>query len=306
MPPTAVPPAHRAWTYLQERFPLPAHGPLVLAFAGGVACASAALRGADGPGWGAVVVAFIVSLGAFFQLRVADEWKDREADRQFRPERPVPRGLVTQRELTTAALAVAVVQAVAAAWLDVRLLVPLGILWAYGALMTVEFGIGGWLRQRPVATLLTHGLIVPAIDWFSVSADVLGNGSTYPDGIGWLVGVSFFGGSVVEIGRKIWATADERVGVETYSAAWGRRRALVVWAGAVLASLGCGLAVLLHVPGTGLLAAGLIVVALAVTGLGVGALWADRPGRGRVVETAAGLWTLGLYTTLGPLALLVR
>ena len=306
MPTSSAPPARRAWAYLQERFPLSAHGPLVLAFAGGVACASAALRGADGPGWGAVAVAVVVGLGAFFQLRVADEWKDREADLRYRPERPVPRGLVTQRELTTAALAVAAVQAAAAAWLDVRLLVPLALVWGYGALMTVEFGVGDWLRQRPFATLASHGLIVPAIDWFSVSADVLGNGAAYPSGVGWLVGVSLFGGAVVEVGRKVWATADEREGVETYSAAWGRRRALGAWSMAVMASLACGLAVLRHVPGTAWLAAALIAGAAVVAAVGLGALWTDRPGRGRVVEAAAGAWTLGLYTTIGPLALLVR
>ena len=280
-----------------------AHGPLVLAFAGGVACASAALRGADGPGWGAVAVAFVVSLGAFIQLRVADEWKDRETDAAFRPERPVPRGLVTLRELTIAALAVAVVQVIACILLAPRLLLPLALVWGWGTLMTVEFGVGERLRQWPVATLISHGLIVPCIDFFSVSADVLSNGSDYPDGTAWLIGVSLFGGMVVEIGRKIWATADERPGVETYSATWGRRRALAVWAGVVVASLGCGLAVLHRIPGTALLAVGLIAVAVGVIALALGALWGDTAGRGTIVETAAGVWTLGLYTTIGPLAL---
>ena len=302
----ALSPVRRGWTYLDERFPLLAHGPLVFAFAGGVACASAALRGADGPGWPAVVVASVVGLGAFFQLRVADEWKDAETDRRHRPERPVPRGLVTLRELSLAGLGVAVVQVAACVWLDVRLLVPLAIIWGYGALMTVEFGVADWLRDRPFATLLSHGMIVPAIDLFSVSCDVLGNGADFPAGVGWLVGVSLFGGAVVEIGRKVWASSDERHGVETYSAVWGRRRALAVWSGAVVLSAGCGLAVLQHVPGTALLAGGLVLVALGVIAVGMGALWADRPGRGNFVEAAAGVWTLGLYTTIGPLALLVR
>ncbi len=295
--------ASRAWTYLQERFPPFAHGPLVLAFAGGVACASAALRGADGPGWGAVAVAFVVSLGAFFQLRVADEWKDREADARFRPERPVPRGLVTLRELTAAALAVAVVQVVACLLLTPRLLIPLAMVWGWGALMTAEFGVANRLRQSPAVTLVSHGLIVPFIDFFSVSADVLGNGAAYPDGTAWLIGVSLFGGMAVEIGRKVWASADERTGVETYSATWGRRPALAVWAGVVGAALACGLAVLAEITGTAPLQVGLAVVAGAVVALGAGGLWGDRAGRGRWVEAAAGVWTLGLYATLGPLAL---
>lgn len=299
----AAPPVRRAWTYLQERFPLPAHGPVVVAFAGGVACASAAMRGADGPGWPAVVVASAVALGVFFQLRVADEWKDAEEDRLYRPERPVPRGLVTLPELIGAAVAIAVVQVALAAWLDPRLLGVLAAVWAFGALTTVEFGVRDWLRQRPLATLVTHAPIVPLVDFFSVSCDVMGNDAAFPAGVGWLIGVSLFGGSVIEIGRKVWASADERPGVETYSAAWGRRRALVAWAAAVLGSLACGLGVLRHVPeatGLGVVLAGAAAFVVAV---GVGALWADRPGRGRVLETAAGVWTLGLYTLIGPAAL---
>ena len=301
----AAPPVRRAWTYLQERFPPLAHGPVVVAFAGGVACASAGLRGADGPGWPAVVVASVVALGVFFQLRVADEWKDVEEDRLYRPERPVPRGLVTLRELVGAAGAVAVVQVALAAWLDVRLLGVLALVWAFGALMTVEFGAREWLRQRPLATLLTHAPIVPLVDLFSVSCDVLGNDAAFPTGVGWLIGVSLFGGTVIEVGRKVWASADERPGVETYSATWGRRPALLAWAAAVIGSLICGLRVLRHVPEAGGLGVVLAGAAALVVVVGVGALWTDRSGRGRVLETVAGVWTLGLYTVLGPVALWV-
>ncbi len=303
---TVVSPARRGWTYLQERFPLGAHGPLVAAFGGGVACASAALRGADGPGWPAVLVAVACALGFFFQLRVADEWKDADQDRQYQPERPVPRGLVTLRELSGAALAVAAVQAVLAAWLDVRLLLVLAAVWGFGALMTVEFGARDWLRQRPLATLLTHAPIVPFIDFFAISSDVLGNGAGYPAGVEWLVGVSLFGGSVVEVGRKVRQPADEREGVATYSGAWGRGRAVIVWIIPLALSLACGVGVLVSIGGVEELIGVLVVGAVVSAGVGVAAVHDETPGRGRWIETAAGVWTLALYTTIGPAALLLR
>lgn len=296
-------PVRRGWTYLQERFPPFAHGPLVFAFAGGVACASAALRGDAGPGWPVVLVAATVALGFFFQLRVADEWKDAERDRLYQPERPVPRGLVTLRELAAAGLAVAAVQVALAAWLDVRLVLVLAAVWAYGALMTVEFGARAWLRERPAATLVSHGLIVPLIDLFAVSCDVLAHDAAVPAGVAPLVGVSLVGGIVVEVGRKIKAPAEERPGVETYSARWGPGRALGVWLGALGLSLACGLAVLAAVGGLGGLMA---LLAAAAASLAAVAVWAVRDGRpGRHVEAAAGVWTLALYGTIGPLALLV-
>ncbi|MEM6288849.1 MAG: UbiA family prenyltransferase [Bacteroidota bacterium] len=299
----AASPVLRGWTYLQERFPLGAHGPLVAAFAGGVACASAALRGAEGPGWPAVVVAVVVALGFFFQLRVADEWKDAETDRLHQPERPVPRGLVTLRELTVAALLVAAAQLALALWLAPRLGGVVLAVWAFGALMTVEFGVRDWLRTRPLATLVTHAPIVPFIDAFAVSADVLGNEAAYPAGVGWLIGVSLFGGSVVEVGRKIRQPADERPGVETYSALWGRGRAVGLFLLVLAASLGCGLMVVHAIGGVGVLAVALVVGAAVTAALTLAAVRDDTPGRGRWIETASGIWTLALYLTIGPLAL---
>lgn len=294
--------ASRLWTYQRERFPLVAHGPLVAAFSGGVACASAALRGAEGPGWGPVVVAVVVALGAFFQLRVADEWKDAERDAEAQPERPVPRGLVTLRELWGVAAVVAAIQLALTLWLSPRLLWALAAVWGFGALMTVEFGARDWLRGKPLAVLVSHGFIVPFIDWFAVSADVLGNGAAYPEGVGWLVGVSLFGGMTVEIGRKVWAPAAERPGVESYSGTWGRARATALWAAALVASLGCGLVVLRYA-GAWPLAPWLVGAAVLALGLGVGALRSQKATAGTWVEAAAGLWTLGLYLTIGPLAL---
>ena len=90
----------RWWIYQQERFPLAAHGPLILAFSASAVAYSALLRGPGArPAVISFAVAFLVSLGSFFLLRVADEFKDAEEDARFRPYRPVPRGLIRLREL---------------------------------------------------------------------------------------------------------------------------------------------------------------------------------------------------------------
>ena len=47
--------------------------------------------------WSAYAVAFLVSLIIFIQLRACDEYKDGPDDRRYRPERPIPRGLVSLR-----------------------------------------------------------------------------------------------------------------------------------------------------------------------------------------------------------------
>ena len=60
----------RWWTYQKERFPILAHGPLVLAFSFSAVAYSAYLRGGT-PAWIDVAVACIVSFVAFFQQKIA-------------------------------------------------------------------------------------------------------------------------------------------------------------------------------------------------------------------------------------------
>ena len=93
-------------TYQRERFPLAGHGPLVAAFSASAVCFSSLLRGhLAAPSPLALIAAFLTSLVFFLQLRIADEFKDFAEDARLRPYRPVPRGLVTLRELAWVAVA---------------------------------------------------------------------------------------------------------------------------------------------------------------------------------------------------------
>ena len=122
----------RLWEYQGERFPIFKHGVLIAAFGASAVCLSALLREAV-PDWRAIVVAVLVLFGLFFQLRVADEHKDNEEDTKFRPERPVPRGLVTLGELRVVAFVVAAIQVGLTVWIEWRLLGSLALVWAWMA-----------------------------------------------------------------------------------------------------------------------------------------------------------------------------
>ena len=67
----------RWWTYQKERFPIAAHGPLILAFSACAVSYSALLR-VGTPEFSGYVVAFVTCLLFFLQLRIADEFKDAE------------------------------------------------------------------------------------------------------------------------------------------------------------------------------------------------------------------------------------
>lgn len=207
----------RLFQYQKERFPLLAHLPLVAVMV------AAALRLGGGLEWQRWAVMVVVLTGLFFQLRVADEFKDAETDRLYRPERPVPRGLISLRELAALAGIVAALQIGLIAMLGVDVLPWLLLVYAYGVAMTFEFGVGAWLRRHPVLYLLSHMVITPLIGLLALRA-----AGPWPETWVGFALLCYANGLVLEIGRKIWKPEEEREGVETYSALWGRW-ALPVW-----------------------------------------------------------------------------
>ena len=292
----------RWWIYQRERFPLVAHGPLILAFSLSAVCFSSLLRGVERfPVWPVVMVAFFSSLISFLHLRLADEFKDFEEDSRFRPYRAVPRGLVRLRELAVVWVLTGLVQLLLAVWLEVRLVPLLLATWIYLGLMSREFFCRKALKARPFTYMWTHMLIMPLIDLYATACDWLTTSGRPPEGLIWFLLLSFFNGFILEIGRKIRAPRDEETGVETYSVLWGRRRAIGAW---LLAMVLTG--------GTALVAANaigfLVPVAVVLGGILMVSVWVSwgflrKPQNGKPFETLSGLWTLCLYLFLGILPL---
>lgn len=305
----------RAWIYQNERFPLVKHGLLIAIFSGAAVGYGARLTETT-PALASAWVAFLSTFGFFWQMRVADEFKDLADDAQYRPYRPVPRGLVRLRELAMAAILSAVLQAALALWLAPNLLGLLVVIWAYFGLMCKEFFVRPWLKAHPVAYVLSHMVIVPLIGGYAVATQTLPMAETvFTPGLLPFLLVCFCNGLVIELGRKIRLPAGEEPGVETYSALWGLAGAVRLWLGAValtaLFTLGAAWfieALALVVP----LLAALIgwVSVKAWPWLGQRSI-AQTPGpRGEggtdlgrkgqdILDTPTAIWTLGVYLSLG-------
>lgn len=301
-----LPALRRFVIYLDERFPPLAHGLLIAAFAGAAVCYSALERGNAQVSWAGFVVAFIVLLLFFFQLRIADEHKDLADDTRYRPERPVPRGLITLKALRRMALAAAALQLASAVALHVPLTGVLLACWVWMALMGLEFGAPRWLRAHPVLYLLSHMVVMPLFALFAVAAERLPPAASLASaGVVAFAALSFANGVALEVARKCAAPNAEREGVETYSALWGPRAA-----GAV-AAVAIALAVALALVAAALAdIAGLYAGAIALAGLvaaTVASRYATRPhGRAaRLIEPAAGLFVLACYLLLGPVPVAV-
>ena len=287
--------AARLWTYQAERFPLARTVPMLAAFSFASVTASANLAHRPLPSVAAYLTAFLLAFVFFWQLRAADEVKDAETDRLHRPERPVPRGLVSLRLIAGLGIGAAL-PALAAAWLlDPRLVPAVAAVWAWMALMTAEFFRPERLRASPLLYLVTHMAIMPLIDLALTACEWIPAPASPPAGIWTFLWMSFCNGCVMEFGRKTWAPSQERPGVETYSSGWGVDRAL-----AALSLAACGAAI-------GLVAYGFHAgrpLAVAVPGAAALAFLLSAAARFRAapdaagqkrLEAASGIWVLACY-----------
>ena len=289
----------RLLAYARERFPLAAYLPMILLAAGAAIGYSRVAR--DAPGFASpatFVVTALTLLAAFFALRVADEHKDAAVDRVTRPELPVPRGLVTLRELRVAASVLAAIALVVNALRSPMLLLPLAGIALWLTLMTREFFAREWLRSRPAVYLASHMVIMPLLLLYATATDWMTAGVRAPRSLWLFLAASYATGLVLEIGRKIRAPAEERPGVETYTASWGTTRAVTAWLASVAAS-----ALLIALTAAAVRATWTPVAApLLATAVSVAAWRFVRAGpsarRGKQVEVASAVWTLGAYALL--------
>lgn len=289
----------RLMAYADERFPLAAYLPMILLAAGAAIGYSRVARGA--PGFAPLATfgaAAFTLLAAFFALRVADEHKDADIDRLARPELPVPRGLVTLHELRWTASVLALAALAINALLAPVLLLPLALIALWLTLMTREFFARDWLRRRPAVYLASHMVVMPLLLLYATAADWMTMGAGAPRSLWIFLAASYATGLVLELGRKIRAPADERPGVETYTASWGTTRAITAWLVSLAASatLVAMTAMALRAAWTPV-AAPLLGAAVSMAALRFGrASMTDRAGK--QIELASAVWTLLAYAML--------
>ena len=288
----------RFWLYQKERFPILGHGLLVASFSFSAISYSRICRGAEGFVSPAVfLVGVLTTISLFFLVRIFDEFKDAEDDAKYRSHLPVPRGLISFKELAVAGIIAAILQIALNAWFFPKMLIMYGIVIAYLCLMGKEFFVADWLKKHQLWYVVSHMLIIPLIDMYASGLDWLLEGVDAPKGLIFFFMVSFMNGIVLEIGRKI--RVPEKEEFNTYSTMMGAAKATRLWL--VILVLTFGFSVLAAwFAGYGLVGF-LILVCLLILCAFPGILFLRRQSErhSKFIEYASALWTIGMYLTLG-------
>ncbi|MEE9355349.1 MAG: UbiA family prenyltransferase [Methylococcaceae bacterium] len=206
----------RWWIFVQERFPLGEHLVSILFLV--LANAIVAIRFLEttmNPG--NIVIALIVSLLFFFRLRCFDEVKDFDIDNSINQDRPLPRGLLTVKQVKEmfvclTLLEIGLVSLIGSPAVVVHLLAV-----AYSYLMYKEFFIGKYLSPHLTTYAVTH-TFVSVLVGYSIYAQVLNRELWFMPKALLIFGFcnwALF--NLFEFARKTYAKDEEREGIDTYS-----------------------------------------------------------------------------------------
>ncbi|MDR1169164.1 MAG: UbiA family prenyltransferase [Heliobacteriaceae bacterium] len=279
---------------------------MVLAFSFSAMSYSKILRGVTDFSWEILTFGALTSFGFFFLLRLFDEFKDAKTDAQYRPYLAVPRGLVSFKELKFVIAAVIGLQIIINFFFLHAMLWVLALVLIYMFIMAREFFISEWLRKHPIFYLITHMMIMPVMDFYTTGLDWNIENVGLPQGLVIFLIVTFLNGVVIEIGRKIRPKEKEEVGVETYSYLWGSKNATYVWLGVlfitfIFANIACFYA------GFGKYSFLFLLFFMIFCSLPALKFLKDNSEKTSAkIETMAGIWTLGMYLSLGGIPMILN
>jgi 4-hydroxybenzoate polyprenyltransferase len=227
--------------YLMERFPPAA----TLLYGGALYCVAWGLGGrlpdAGRASWTQAIIGSLVFFLCLLHVRLMDEHKDYDKDREAYPDRLLSRGVVTLRMLRGLLAVVLVLEAGLAASLGLQALLVWGALFAFTLAMLVEFGVGAWLSQRLGWYLISHQAMVFLMALFAVASrvDLLALDATAWAKLG-VLGFGMICATVTfELGRKTWSPDREHASADSYTRAWGRPRTVATTMAVAAVGVGC-------------------------------------------------------------------
>jgi 4-hydroxybenzoate polyprenyltransferase len=295
----------RFYKYQKERFPILGHGLLVASFSFSAIAFSRICRGAEGfVPWSTYGLGIFITISFFLLVRIFDEFKDADDDAKYRKELPVPRGLVSLRELMILGIILVIAQLTVILVFFPKLLFIWLVVFAYLCLMGKEFFVPEWLKKHQFWYVTSHMFIIPLIDILASGLDWALENATPSPGLGWFFLVSYLNGIVLEVGRKIRTPENEREGVLTYSSMLGLKKALYLWLLVLSLTLISSL-LAVYFAGYGIMAyfifGGIFLLCSAPAWLSLNRITTKRA---KIMEYTSALWTILMYLSLGAIPMI--
>lgn len=208
-------------TYLNARFPL--YQMLPLAAVLSLSCSVVAQFVSKPSSFGTIpyLISFIALLLFLFHLRIFDEFKDFDHDRQFYPERPVPKGVVTLSELQKLGFVVIGLELILSFYRGATSVILYLIILGYSLLMLKEFFVREWLREHFTIYIISHEIMAVPLFYYVYALNLsnfieISNPALFAHAI--FQTATLF---LLEVARKIRPKGLEISSKDTYTAQYG-------------------------------------------------------------------------------------
>lgn len=232
-------------------------------------------------------------------MRVLDEFKDAQHDRQYRVYLPIPRGVMTLKELGWIAGIWTTIQVATLLFVQPVMFYYYFIVLAYLFLMRYEFFLSTWLKKQPMINNLAHMLVIPLLDIYASGLDWNIAGVEPHLGLLFFFGLSYFNGFVFEFGRKLRTPETEEPGVLSYTKLFGPRGGPIGWLIILtITYVMCWFAAdyaHLHIAAKYSLTLFYLLCQLPTWRF----IYQPSPALSKKIEAASGVWGLAMYLTLG-------
>ena len=184
--------------------------------------------------WIKIIPMYIVTFLQFLMVRIIDEFKDYKEDCKYRPYRPVPRGLITLKELKILFIICVILQFGITLFVEpVSVMYLIGV-WIFFALMSKSFFIKKFLDKHILIELILDELLMPILVVFlsrfityvnptSSFYSYINIGDILP-----FIIMTYIISCIVEIARKVRCKEDEENGVKSYTAVLGINKTIFI------------------------------------------------------------------------------
>lgn len=231
------------YTYQKERFPIIIFGLYIFCIAFAVFCFSNKCYGILNSqpkiilnieykiDWIKIIPMFCVAFLHFLIVRITDEFKDYEDDCKYRPYRPVPRGLISLKELKILFIICLILQTIITFIFNKSGVLLLVFVWFVTLLLYKDFFIEKIIDKHILLGVLLDELLMPVLVLYLASyiipVNLLLDAFIFAN-FGDILFVSYLVSWIVEFARKVRCKSDEEKGVKTYTAVFGINKAIII------------------------------------------------------------------------------
>lgn len=176
----------------------------------------------------------------YFKLRLYDEVKDYELDLKINPHRPLPRGLLTHKDMYKGMIICIILEVLFFSIQGPNAILSLTIAIIYSLLMYKEFYIKNIIRPHLTTYAISHTVVTSLL---TIGIFSFLNQQTFVSNISnldllFFALVNWMLFNIFEFGRKTFALTEERPHIDTYSSLFGKKGAIfLVLSQAIIAFL---------------------------------------------------------------------